>query len=394
MFTLARNPNLIPDGALTLYTVIAIACLALCFLGYGNGAKTTSFNQHFADEATLFRIAILIGALGTIGFVLLETYRSVIGIEGPWRGIPVYLYTLSKLVLPSLVLIRSLASIFQRHQYLLASFILSLPALIQAVGHGRRTWFFLLVFAWVFPLLLCGRIQLKPSRIIASMLGAFFVFVLLPAYRNELKLRGHSKIAEIIREKPPSEVLEHFFSGEQTLEVRDAVIMTAVADRTKQFSYGALLANGFIHKYVPGGLIGRNLKESLMIPVPNYLSIERSIRYRLGHQGRDVAGYTSKTGFFYVFSEFYWLGPILFYFLGKIFRDLEDRCFDKFDPRAVISMAFIGFLPSALVYSQWSFILPVFAPNFILLLLTLRFGFREPSATNAHAAKVAAYGAK
>ena len=383
LYVLQSRPDLVPAMGLDRYTLYAAICVLGCFIGYTMESRSQATSEpRFVHEPRLARLALLTSCAGVFGMIALHLYSTFIGIQGPWTGWPVYLYTLSKLVIPGLILYRLLYLVFRRRHYLMLSLVFVLPIVAQALGNGRRSWLFMLAFAWFFPMVLFGKIRIRRIYAIASLVAAFVIVVFLPAYRTQIRRHGYQMLPQIIAERPPAEVLRHYFSGDQTLEVRDSCVLMALIQRSGRHSFGARIYNGFVQQYFPGSLLGHELKRRIKLPVPQYLEAERELQRRHNYRGGSVKEYTSKTGFYDSYGEFWFLGSLLFFFLGRVCRFVEDRCFLQGDPRAILTLAFVGFVPAAIVYAEWNFALSVYLPSFVILYAAIKYAVgaqTEPS---------------
>ena len=337
--------------------------------------------DHIATEK-LGQIAIATSCLGMAGMLALNIYLHLVGVNGLWTGWPVYLYTLSKLVIPGLILVRLLYFLTYEIKYRLWSLALVIPILVQAFLNGRRAWTFLLIFAWFLPAVMVGRFRLRPLYGLAAIAIAFLVFTLFPAYRNYAHEDGYAAMWQEVQNRPPTEVLANFFSGEQTLELRDAVVLTGIVKEFKLHSFGVRILNRVIQHYVPGSLIGRELKESLKFATPQYSDYENKMQIKNEYAGGDVKFYTAKTGFFDSYAEFSIFGVALYFILGMVFRRAENLCFDQWDLRGVLFMCLLGFLPGAVAYDEWANVLTLYLPSTFIFLMCLRYA--KPSNTNIH----------
>tara|TARA_R110002049_G_scaffold4601_4_gene31856 strand:- start:86232 stop:87437 length:1206 start_codon:yes stop_codon:yes gene_type:complete len=363
------------------YTFFAIGCIIACVLGYSREPEfhDSPRSTSSIDIEKVGWIAIATSMLGLAGMVALSIYIQVIGVRGLWTGWPVYLYTLSKFVFPGLILVRMLYFVTFDFKYRIWSFVLVAPILIQAFQNGRRSWTFLLLFAWFLPAVMAGRVRLRPVYGVLALVGAFFVVTLFPAYRDYARKEGYAVMWQHVKERPPSEVLDHYFSGKQTLEIRDAVVLTSIVRENQLYSYGVRMLNGMIQNYVPGSLIGHDAKDGLKFSAPKYEAFENDIQVTDGFQGGSVKFYTAKTGFFDSYAEFSYFGVLLYFALGYWFRRVEDLCFVKKDLRGVLFMCFLGFLPAAVVYDEWKNVLSLYLPTTFILFLCIYFGTSEES---------------
>lgn len=373
LFVLQHATHLAPRNGVITYTVYSAFCIAATFVGYTMQVPSYLIDRRDIREQSLYRLAIAVAVTGLVGEVALVYYLTYIGVSGLWQGWPVYLYTMSKLVIPGLVIFRTMTLLFQRQKYAIWTYILLVPIAVQAFGFGRRSWFFMLVFSWFLPLVLMRKIKMRRAYALVGIALAFFVIVMFPAYRDRIRAVGYSNVARVIRERPPSQVLRHYFSGKQTLEVRDACVLMAAVEHSGEHSFGIRMVNGLIKQYVPGGLVGREFKKTIMLPVPDYEKLERQLQMKTRHTGGEVRFYTSKTGFFFSYAEFWWFGALLYFFMGRLYRRIEDACYDHRSSEAILALAFVGFIPAAVVYGEWHFVIATYLPAIVLVFITKKY---------------------
>lgn len=382
LFVLQHATHLAPRSGVDKYTIYSSICVVATFIGYTMKTSASVVSHRKVDEQSLYRLAMFVALMGLMGEVALAYYLTQIGVTGLWRGWPVYLYTLSKLVIPGLVVFRTMTLMYRRQKYALWSYLLLIPISIHAFGFGRRSWLFMLVFSWFLPMVLMRKIKMKRSYALTGIVIAFLVIVMFPAYRSQIRSVGYVEIAKVLRDRPPSQVLRHYFSGKQTLEVRDACVLTSVVDNSGEHSFGSRLVNGIIKQYFPGGLLGHELKKALMLPVPDYEKLEQQLQMRTRHTGGEVRYYTSKTGFFFSYAEFWWFGTLLYFFMGRIYRRIEDACYSHQSSEAVLTLAFIGFIPAAVVYGEWHFVLAIYLPAIALVFVTKKYALVSAGSRN------------
>ncbi|WP_461508712.1 hypothetical protein [Rhodopirellula baltica] len=239
---------------------------------------------------------------------------------------------------------------------------------------GRRQWMFFLAFGTCMPLILQGRLRLGRKALTCSALIAPIVFLFLPAYRGHMLSNNHLKLFQALTQRPPEEILERYLSGEQTIELEGAIMLTAAAKQKGLHSWGGEIYNGFVNKYVPGGIIGHELKRKMYAPVP--FRTQTVLR----EFGSDsvIPNYTGKPSFYDSFTNFSYLGVILYLILGRIFASYSHLAFDHNDFRGVLFIALIGFLPPGLVYGAWEFIVPIFLPVIVFFVFIERYATTHP----------------
>ena len=104
--------------------------------------------------------------------------------------------------------------------------------------------------------------------------------------------------------------LHRIVEGEQPdYELYNAMLSIEATDRQQDLDYGLSLWNGFVQRYIPGQLIGPELKRSM------YIERGDSARQLFGpvpHNGSTVTGLTD------AFQSFWFFGAIKFFLIGFI----------------------------------------------------------------------------
>lgn len=348
-----------------LYCILAFAAV---LFGHHNYNPPPLRQLSVVNERRLVNVAGFTTLAGFTGVIGLQIYLRRYGeIRGLWTGWPVYFYTLSKLLVPSLVLWRLLYVFRKRQGAYKMGLLVSIPFFFAAVINGRRSWALMFAFSWFLPLLLTRQLRLKTWHVIAFNIFAFLVITLFPAYRQQLRNEGIEGLKSAILARSPADVLREYFSGDQTLEVADGIRGFAAVQATGRYSYGLRFWDCLVHTYVPGTLIGHESKNKMKTVLGSYSDLTRTaIQDGAVTYTKGAAFYTAKTGFLDSFAEFSWFGLVLYYFLGRYYKRLYVNAVERSDEGSIIVLAFIAFVPSGIVYGEWAFILTTHLPLFVI----------------------------
>lgn len=361
----------VPEQAFRVFSIMTVLCTIALYWGYVSGGKAIKRKQYsppnyrwIIDDNRLFNLGLFIGILGTFGSIQVRSFGEI---EGLWRGWPVYWYTLSKLALPGISLI--LISYFQSGKLyrLICALSLSFFPLQAIVVYGRRTMSFVLPFTYLLPMLIYKpKLRIPRWAIAGALVLSFVIVYALPYWRGEFK---QGQYFDIIRERPIPEIVNDIFSGEQdkTLEVIDGMIVAGAYFETNNYGFGIdRVYNSVIHRYVPGGLIGRALKDSLFIGAGTSRDWVGDI------YGIPVSFYTAKTAFSEVFGEFSFFGCILFFYVGYFFRRTHHAATHYFDGRAIIFLCFFITFPAGLPYGSMLTFLVGQLPNIMIMVIAFK----------------------
>ncbi len=365
------NPWRVPDQAFRIFSIMVVLCTIALYWGHSKAGRAI-IRQSYSppsyrwaiDDNRLFCLGLFISLIGTFGAVQL---RSLGEIEGLWRGWPVYWHTLSTLVLPGISLL--LISYFQSKKLyrLVLALCFSFFPFQAIVVLGRRSATFTLPFIYLFPLLLYKpKLRIPRWAVAGSLVLALIVVYAFPYWRGEFK---EGRYLDVIRERPASEIVSDMFSGEQdnTLEVVDAMILTGAYYETNRYGFGIdRVYNSLVHRYVPGELIGRELKASL------FLGEGVSKDWVSEVYGIPVAFYTAKTAFSEVFGEFSFFGCILFFYTGYFFCRAHHAATYYFDGRAIIFLCFFITFPAGLSYGSMLNYMVTQLPSILIMLFAFK----------------------
>jgi len=361
------------------FMLFSSVCVFAAYVGFFSRKISPNEQKHYFSRLRLEHAGIvlaILGLTGSLGLQLLTFINPEAVTARRWSGLPVYIYTLSKFVCPALTLLilatypRGTAS--RRAKFLLLFCILAICN--YAILAGRRQWAFLLVYSAFMPLVLQERIRIGRLAMIFAVGVAPMIFVLFPAYREHVMDNGAIGIVEAVSETPPSEVFEKYLSGKQTLELEGAVMLATAAKTGNSYSWGGEILNGFINKYVPAGILGRDFKDALYFATPTRKDELTSV---FGHK-YFVPDYTGKPSYHDAYTNFGWLGFMLYFFLGRIFAYYTHLAFLYQDCRGILFLALLGFIPAGLVYGAWGFIIPIFLPVIVFFFLLKRYTVYNP----------------
>lgn len=147
----------------------------------------------------------------------------------------------------------------------------------------------------------------------AFAFGALFVNA-IGDYRNTVMGRDQfnwsgAGISEIMKIDFAGN-FKRIISGEQEgHELENAMFVIEAADRLMNFDYGFSLWNSFVQRYVPGQIVGANIKRDL------YVDSVDSARLVFGQVPRLG---TTSTGLADAFQSFWYFGALIFFGIGLV----------------------------------------------------------------------------
>nr|WP_319250262.1 hypothetical protein [uncultured Celeribacter sp.] len=109
-------------------------------------------------------------------------------------------------------------------------------------------------------------------------------------------------------------------SLELSPDVMNAAYILKYRTDTLSFQYGAVLWNAFVELYIPGQLVGYELKRSLQLS--SAINYYDDIRSLYGYARRNG---TTATGFGSAYSDFWFLGCLYFFVMSYLMKSLFIR---------------------------------------------------------------------
>ncbi len=232
-----------------------------------------------------------------------------------WSGLPVrYLFfsNVGNLCIPLAFIL-----FFQygRSSGLLCAIPPYLNGVVKIILKGRRSPVILFGLLALLGLWFGRRWKMpRPFLLIAGIL--FFILVFnAGSYRSIMSDNSvNNKVDAISEVITFSGTLDKIFQSSENVDAMNAVMVTSAVQKSLDLNYGAKLWNTLVFRYLPGQLVGRDLKASLYIPYEREFDIafrEFGYRFKIGSCLPGAAD---------VFAAFHFLGFFVFYFSGRFLR--------------------------------------------------------------------------
>jgi hypothetical protein len=324
--------------AFCVYASICVLAGIAAYHWYMSTQKSYIVRQY--DPEKSFRLGLALCCLGFCGYIGLWLHGPV---EGPWTGWPVYFITLAKVSFAGIPLL--LISYFrQKNQFkLLFIVIFLLPVAGLVFERGRRS----AAFDLISLLMVVAVVRLKwkiPRFIIsAGLVLAMVIAYCFPIWRQTFPTEG---FVNSIRKTSVKDIATEKLTEGGGSEFRDSSFLFDTLRRDGKYNYGLDAWNRLVQDYFPGSLMGRDVKSRLMIFAGDWderLATAKSL-------GRNVSGYTAKTGFNDAFIEFGYWGPLLFGCLGVLWARFTRPAYAG-DDTALHFLAIFALNPAHFVYS-------------------------------------------
>ena len=310
-FILPQVPGLaserfLPEGAFTRTALFMMLCLFMCWWGWRKTAKPFAFFRIDFDETRLLIVAAVLSLAGAYFYFKLSRLPGELTIAVQMTGVPV--------------------------MYIFFSRLLSYGLAIAVLCLARRfSWLALIVLAFdlVFYLdriVITGKRAEAVELIMMFALAWWFykewaiprIFVILALFLGTLSMNSMGDYRAITKANDApvwDDIKKIDFIGnlEKVFrdggdEMRNAIMRIDNTANTLQFDYGKFHWNRLVFNFVPAQLVGVEVKQSFMLPVPV--------------QSRDynpVLG-TTETGMADAFGSFWYLGAFKFFLLAYLVR--------------------------------------------------------------------------
>lgn len=305
------HDRFLPPGALESTLIMAILCISMCWLGARMADRSASGSAWHFDEKRLLIASAILSLCGAYFYYKISQLPAEMVTNVRWTGLPVaYLFFARMMTYGFALAVLLVARNGSRVALLLALFGASFYFESIVIG-GRRQdlveFGTIMLMAFWFQRNWC----LPRSVMLAALVvGALFI--------NSV---GEYRAATLGDTGPRwDDVSKIDFIGnlEQLserggAELTNAVYNIGAVSRTMNFDLGAFHWNAIVFSYVPAQLVGRDLKESLYLPLADPAHDEYLYSPPLG---------STSTGLSDSFHSFWYFGCLEFFIVAFIMQRL------------------------------------------------------------------------
>ncbi len=320
VFSLLNKPGPVSQEAMEKVLLMSCLCAAACLIGYQikPNKKWLSKLNIIIDERKLFRAGIALMAQGWFfHFLLSRTTIQTSAINGSWTGAATIYLFFSQVINVAFAIF--LLQTLKRPTITstICTVISALPILSIVLGGRRQVTMTFIIIIGVSLFLI--RRYIPPRWLV--IVGMLSITFLIPLFGE---LRGG--FWNLIFSGNWQEVLssaQNAFNSQQKgdiLELRNAALLIDVVDHTGIYGYGTGWWDAIIFQYIPGQIVGYDLKESLQFKVFNFDLLSSLYGY-------TIPLGTTLTGVGDSFMEFGYLGSFCFLLIGYIFKNLWISAF-------------------------------------------------------------------
>lgn len=310
MPALADDPYL-PAGAFAKAAFFTILCAISCGAGWAAGNRPLDSLRWALDERRLVRLAAVLVAAGAVFYYKLSMLPKEVLYATQWTGLPVAYLFIARLLSYGLY-IAVLCLMRWRSKYSLSIALAGAALLLhRIVIGGRRSDLAEFVLVVVLSAWFTRRAAVPRAVALVGVLLAGLALNSTGDYRSAVATEQGSRWSEVL----DIDVVKNFTDAlaDGGPEMRNAVLRIDAVDKLMAFDFGLFHWNVLVFNYIPAQFVGRELKESFFIPLPDQV-------------GRDYDPLTgsTETGMADAFASFWYLGCLKFlltaYALGRLYR--------------------------------------------------------------------------
>lgn len=269
--------NRYDDPNLTLFT--ALTTLSMCAVTLGWLFGSAGSRYHAGGETIngkqvdcIFAIAVLYFGVGMFGRVKLSSLDPELVSAGIWSGEPVFYGFFFNFVFYAFALAWPLYILTKRTKLLIIALLAGLVFAEYTILAGRREKTALFVCMVISPVILTGRLRIPRLVGIAFLAGGVLFVPLIGVYRDAV--RAHSFF--VPDERPSlTEIFERLGQVDwvaavgvdwsfQQMEIANALAILKGIKTLDDFAFGLGWYNCLVHHFVPGQIVGLDIKMSLM----------------------------------------------------------------------------------------------------------------------------------
>lgn len=347
------------------YIVICFVALLLGhWLAIRNNSNATFDNRHYVEEYNskkLARAAMAMVALGGAAFILMARESVNFGVQEQWSGIITFYYLLSQFLMFGGILGIIVYTRYRERGGLYAYLLLIAIAVPVFFLLVRRSVLFQIVAVTIASLIFNKNLKIPRTFAVAGIVIGALILNSAGAIRSHVFYEGGTVFTAFTE----GAVFEGdgLHEGLVAGELKSAVSDIEIARITGNYRPFQMLWNIAVSQYIPGFIVGDELKASLLIDMSNKTVM----------QDYSLDGST-RTGFAEAYSGYWYFGTLIYFALGWIYGRLWLRS-NMSSPRS--QYLYLAFLLYALLTVTESISRLVVTAPIILISTWLAFGYAK-----------------
>ena len=339
-FSLTQNLGVVSAASVESMLIVCCLCLWMSLLFYRirPNPKIIKRLNRPSDDKKLFQAGMAFACISFASSLLLSRISITTNVYGNWTGPATILYFFGNLRYIALAIFLNSflrKPSIQRFFWVMVGLV---PTLETVLLYGRRTPTFTLLALVGLSLLFVKRVT--PPRFLV-VIFIFLAAFLIPVIGTQ---RGDFWNAFLSGTLEPSSILEgldRILLKGDVLELRNGTMLLEAADKLKKFGLGSGLWNDIVFQYVPGQLVGYDLKQSLQA---NWgVSSEDLLQVF----GIVFSPGSTKTGVGESYAEFGYLGCLVFGAIAYLYRHVWIAAF--YLDNKISQVLYAGLLSPAMV---------------------------------------------
>lgn len=310
-FILPQVPGLatesfLPAGAFARTAVFMMLCLLMCWWGWTGKAKPLSWFRIDFDEGRLLLVAAVLSVAGAYFYFKLSRLPGELTIAVQMTGVPVMYIFFSRLLSYGLAIaVLCIVRRFSWWSLIILAFDLVFY-LDRIVVTGKRAEAIELIMIFALAWWFYRRHAIPRTLVITAIFLGTLSMNSMGDYRAITKANSAPVWEDIRRIDVIGNLSIVLRDGGD--EMRNAILRINNTATTLQFDYGKFHWNRLIFNFVPAQLVGGNVKQSFMLPVPT-----------MARDYDPIVG-TTETGMADAFQSFWYLGAFKFFILAYLIR--------------------------------------------------------------------------
>lgn len=328
---LLKQDLYLPEGAYARGMFFATLCSLALWAGFAMAVKRepspASWLKAAFDVSKLFYAGAFLCAFGFFFQWKLTTLPEEMLAATQWSGAPVKYLFLGSVFKFGFI---TLWLIYLRERKLIAPRILLfiVPSLLlmlnAAVLLGRRaemmnTFSYIVVGLWF-----SRRLSIPRWFLVAGLVFGLVLVNAIGVYRAIMLRSEKEGLASRLKEAANADYLSVAEQKTQSssAELKNYVYYLKSYDDASLFDYGKVHWNLLVFNYVPGQIVGRDLKNALMFNMKSYTEHAMEDYGYIGFTG------STSTGYLDAYGSFGWLGFVKFWLVGWIMGLLYRHAMD------------------------------------------------------------------
>jgi hypothetical protein len=305
------HDRFLPPGALESTLILAILSAIMCWLGSAAVLRPMSLFNWVYDDRRLLLASAALSAIGGYFYYALSRLPPEMLNNTQWTGLPVAYLFFARALIYGFALAVFLYTRNRSRWALLIALYGAVFCLDRIIIDGRRqdlVEFLIIILValwfqrgWCLP---------RSAMLAGIVMGALFMNSVGEYRAATMDPEGPNwdQVADIDFVSNLSSISENGGA-----EVRNAVYKIAAISRSMDLDLGLMHWNALVFAYVPAQIVGRDIKESLYINLPQPAMDDYSYRPALG---------STWTGLSDAFQSFWYFGCLKFFLIAFVMQKL------------------------------------------------------------------------